>query len=57
MQHRQVNAMSQSEVEALKKELALARAEIELLRLQLSNTMLLLKGEMTKSGTLTRPKQ
>ena len=49
--------MLQSEVDSLKKELALAKAEIELLRLQLSNTMLLLKGEMTKSGTLPKRKQ
>jgi len=43
------------EMQALKKELADAKAEIEELKLRLSNVMLLLKKEMTESGKLSKP--
>ncbi len=44
----------QNELEALKAELAAAKAENERLRLQLNNVMLLLKMEMTTPGTLPK---
>jgi hypothetical protein len=44
-----------TEIELLKKQLAEANAEIESLRLRLSNVTLLLKKEMTESGKLSKP--
>jgi regulator of replication initiation timing len=44
-----------SEIEQLKKQLAEAKAENDRLRLQLENTMLLLRSEMTSSGKLPKP--
>ena len=43
----------QEDLESVKKELALARTEIEELRLRLSNALLMLRKEMLISGTLT----
>ncbi len=43
------------EVEVLRKELALARVEIDELRLRLSNALLMLKKEMLASATLATP--
>jgi hypothetical protein len=40
------------ELEVLKKELRLARSEIDALRLRLTNALLLLKKEMVEAGTL-----
>ena len=44
----------QTEVEKLKKALALAKAENDRLQLQLSNMLLLLKKEMRASGSLPK---
>jgi len=44
-----------TEIESLKKQLAEANAEIESLRLRLSNVTLLLRKEMTESGKLPKP--
>ena len=44
-----------NEVETLKKSLAEANAEIDNLQLRLSNALLLLKKEMTASGSLPKP--
>ena len=44
------------DVEALKRELAEAKAEIQSLMLRLSNVTLMLKKEMTESGSLPKPK-
>jgi hypothetical protein len=44
-----------TEMEALKKELEKAKAEIESLRLRLANVTLLLKKEMVESGKLSKP--
>ena len=43
------------EVEALKKELARAKAEIADLQLKVNNLMFLLKKEMTSSGKMPKP--
>ena len=43
------------DVEALKKELAEAKAEIQNLMLRLSNVTVMLKKEMTESGSLSKP--
>jgi hypothetical protein len=44
-----------TELETLRKQLAEAKAEIDALRLQLSNATFLYKAELTKSGKLTKP--
>jgi predicted RNase H-like nuclease (RuvC/YqgF family) len=44
-----------TEIEALKKELEEAKAEIESLHLRLANVTLLLKKEMVESGKLPKP--
>ena len=46
-----------TEIEALRKELAEAKAEIQRLNLRLSNVTLLLKKEMTASGSLPKPEK
>jgi hypothetical protein len=46
------DAANTPEVEALKKQLAAAKAELDGVRLQLKNVMVLLKKEMTASGRL-----
>jgi len=45
----------QDEILILKKELAEAKAEIEVLMLRLSNVTVLLKKEMVASGSLPKP--
>jgi hypothetical protein len=45
----------ENEIESLKKELAEAKAQIEILRLNLSNVTLLLRKEMIETGKLTNP--
>jgi hypothetical protein len=42
-------------MKTLERELAKANAEIQQLKLQLSNVMLLLKKEMTASGSYPKP--
>jgi len=49
-----VSSGVQTEVEKLKKELAAAKIENEELRLRLDNTVLMLKAEMTASGSLPK---
>jgi len=49
-----LTAMTNDEVEALKKELAEAKAEIAHLRLRLGNANLLLRAEMAVTGTLPK---
>ena len=44
-----------NEIELLKKQLAEANAEIDNLRLRLSNVTLMLKKEMLDSGKLPKP--
>jgi hypothetical protein len=44
-----------NEVDALKKELKKAQAEIESLKLQLSNVTLMLRKEMQETGKLPKP--
>ena len=46
--------MANDEVEALKKELAEAKAEIERLRLRLDNANLLLRAEMMETGRIPK---
>lgn len=46
--------MANDEVEALKKELAAAKAEIEQLNLRLRNATLLLKQEMMATGKIPK---
>jgi hypothetical protein len=52
-----VRPVTKDEIEAIKKELAEALAEIENLKLRLNNVTLLLKSEMTRSGSLPKPKR
>jgi hypothetical protein len=49
-----VSHMTNEEVEALKKELAEANAEIAHLRLRLGNANLLLRAEMAETGKLPK---
>jgi hypothetical protein len=46
-----------TEIELLKRKLADAEAEVVLLRLRVSNLMLLLRKEMTSSGSLPESKE
>jgi hypothetical protein len=46
-----------TEIELLKKQLADARAENDALTLRLNNITLMLKKEMTASGSLPKPQQ
>ncbi len=52
-----VSSGEQREIDLLKKELAEARVEIETLMLRLQNVTLLLKKEMTASGSLPKPEK